>query len=197
MQVLEELVRLDKNMLSKLYNKIGDTTKKMGGSISDIFSSKPIVYKKEEVVSKPNYYELKDRGVKITEEDINNFRPLLYGESSNRDFEKKQLEADVIFNTALNRQKEHKRYMNKEMTISEIISDPTQYQAYGGEQYKNYFNPKNPVETAKKKEIDAIVDSIAEKIKKGQYVDNTEGAFYYIHEDDGKIKYDNLRKLYK
>lgn len=142
-----------------------------------------------------NTYHLPDRGVKITDDDIEAFRPILYGEVSNRDINKKRLEADVIFNTALNRQKEHARY-GKNLTISDILNNG-EYQAYGGAQYKEYSAPSNPISAAKKKEVDAIVDEIKEKIKKGDYKDNTEGSFYYIHNPDNTISYNNKKKLYK
>lgn len=140
-------------------------------------------------------YNLKDREATVTDEDIQNLRPLIYGEISNRDYSKKQLEADVITNTALNRQREYARKGQKK-TISDVLSMPNQYQAYQGQQYNNYFNPVLPGDIAKKREVDMIVDAIADKIKRGEYVDNTEGAYYYIHEKDGKIKYDNLKKLF-
>ena len=74
---------------------------------------------------------------------------------------------------------------------------PNQYQAYGGQQYKNYYNPTNELEKRKKQEIDAIVDQIAQQILSGTYDDNTAGAYYYIHHPDGRIEYDNTRKLFK
>jgi hypothetical protein len=191
-------------MLSELYNKIGGAAQKITEPLSNVFRSKPIVYDREEYLKSqgvkapvaPVKYSLKDREAEFDDNDFEKIRPLLYGEIGNRDFSKKAMEADVIFNTAINRQREYRK-KGKNMTIADIVAMPNQYQAYGGDQYKNYYNPKNPLEVAKKKEIDSIVDAIAEKIKKGQYVDNTEGAFYYVHEDDGRIKYDNLKKLYK
>jgi hypothetical protein len=144
----------------------------------------------------PAIYNLEDRGAKISDTDIEAFRPLLYGEVSNRNFDKKKLEADVILNTVLNRQKEYaKRGQNK--SVSEILAMPNQYQAYGGSQYVNYKNPKDSISAAKKKEVDAIVDEIKERIKRGDYKDNTEGAYFYIHNPDQTITYDNLRPLFK
>jgi hypothetical protein len=143
----------------------------------------------------PVQYHIKDRNVKITDKDLDAMRPLIYGEISNRTPDKQALEANVIFNTALNRQKEYAR-KGQNKTLSDVIAMPNQYQAYGGPQYQEYHNPTNPVSLMKKNQVDAIVDNIREKIKKGEYIDNTEGAYYYIHEKDGKIKYDNLKKLF-
>jgi hypothetical protein len=141
-------------------------------------------------------YNLKDRGVKITDADIEAFRPLLYGEASNRDYNKKKLEADVIFNTAINRQREYER-MGRNKTLSEVLSQPNQYQAYNSPQYKEYSNITNPISAAKKKEIDAIIDDIKRRVKSGEFKDNTEGAYFYIHNSDESITYDNLKPLFK
>lgn len=200
------------NLYNKnLYNNIIGGVGKLGGSIADYFIGKetynmasptaaPRVAEPAQPApvaepAPPQKYTLPDRGAEIYESDIDKMRPLIYGEVSNRDFDKRELEADVIFNTAINRQREYGSRGNQ-MSLADIIAMPNQYQAYGGNQYQTYFNPQNPVDVAKKKEVDAIVDRIAEKIRNGEYVDNTEGAFYYVHEDDGRIKYDNLRKLF-
>lgn len=196
-------------MLSKLYNSAKKGASKVTGKLSDFFSSTTTYERPPDPVQQApiaptasGRHELPSRGASFTEEDFEMMKPLVYGEVSNRGLEKRQMEADVIFNTAINRQKEYEnhpysQYKGSKLPISEIVAMPNQYQAYGGDQYQNYYNPQNPVDVAKKKEVDMIVDMIADKIRRGEYVDNTEGAFYYIHEDDGKIKYDNLRKLYK
>ncbi len=144
----------------------------------------------------PPTYNLPDRGAKVTDADIEAFRPLLFGEVSNRNYDKKKLEANVILNTVLNRQKEYSK-RGKEKTVAEILAMPNQYQAYGGPQYKEYASTTNPVSAAKKKEVDAIIDEIKEQIKSGQYQDTTEGAYFYIHNPDQTIAYDNKRKLFK
>lgn len=178
--------------------------------ISELFNSKQIfknnnstqpisdLYTPQKAVAAPpsQPYTLKKRGATVTDTDIEALRPLLYGEVSNRNTEKKKLEADVIFNTALNRQKEYAR-KGQNKTIAEILAMPNQYQAYGSPQYKEYHAPANTLSVAKKKEIDAIVDTIKERVKKGDFKDNTEGAYYYIHNaKDNSITYDNLRKLF-
>ena len=148
-------------------------------------------------VPTPTQYNLKDRGVQISEADLNAFRPLLYGEVSNRTPDKQLLEANVILNTAINRVKGHSE-RGKNLSVSQVISDPTQYQAYGGTQYKNYSNPVDAPSIAKKQQVDAIVNSLREQIRNGTFQDNTQGAYYYSHAPDksGKIYYDNTRPLY-
>ena len=143
----------------------------------------------------PKKYSLKDRGVEISDADLQAVRPLIYGEVSNRTPDKQALEANVIMNTALNRVREYNARGQKK-TLADVVAMPNQYQAYGGPQYQMYHNPTDPVALAKKKQVDAIMDMIAEQIKAGQYADNTEGAYYYVHEPGGKIRYDSKRKLF-
>ena len=140
-------------------------------------------------------YQLKNRGATVTDADIEALKPILYGEVSNRDFSKKTLEANVIFNTVLNRQKEYAR-KGQNKTISEILAMPNQYQAYNSPQYKEYSNPVLPLSIAKKKEIDMITKSIHEQVKKGAFLDNTQGAYYYTHKKDNSIMYDNEKQLF-
>jgi hypothetical protein len=160
-------------------------------TISSLYTPPPEIAK-----PLPATYNLPDRGAKITDTDIEAFRPLLYGEVSNRKFEKKKLEADVIFNTVLNRQKEYAK-RGQVKSVAEILAMPNQYQAYNGPQYKEYASSTNPISAAKKKEVDAIVDEIKERIKRGDYKDNTQGSYFYIHNPDQTITYDNLRPLFK
>lgn len=147
-------------------------------------------------MKQPAQYNLKDRGVTLTDADIEAFRPLLYGEVSNRTPDKQALEANVILNTALNRVKAYnEKGMNK--SLSDVLAMPNQYQAYGGPQYKVYSNPTLPGDVAKKKQIDDIVNTIHSQIKSGQFPDNTQGAYYYSHNPKtGTIAYDNMRPLF-
>jgi hypothetical protein len=140
-------------------------------------------------------YYLKDRGVKLTDADFEAAKPILYGEISNRPADKQMLEANVIMNTGLNRMQGYGAH-GKPKTLAEVFSMPNQYQAYNSPQYQQYYNPMDAPSKKKKEQIDKMVDDIRERIKNGEFVDNTEGAYYYIHEKDGKIKYDNLRKLF-
>ena len=184
--------------IGDIYNSIGQVAQKATGSLSSMLASKPITYERPQEPKPviPTKYVLKDRGAEVSDEDLQKIRPLIYGEVSNRDYNKKAMEADIIFNTALNRQREYNA-RGKNLSVSDIVAMPNQYQAYGGNQYNTYYNPKNPIDLAKKKEVDTIVDNIADRVKKGQYADNTQGAHYYIHHPDGRIEYDNIKKLFK
>jgi hypothetical protein len=122
-------------------------------------------------------------------------RPLLYGEMSNRSPDKQALEANVIMNTALNRVKEYAAH-GQTKTLSQVIAMPNQYQAYGGTQYNQYANPTDAPSIAKKKQVDAIVDTLHGQIRSGVYPDTTNGAYYYSHDPTGKIAYDDKKKLF-
>lgn len=185
-----------------MFDKISDFFKKGLSSKTSVSSADlenarlSKMYVPKDVHKAPAVYNLPDRGATITDEDFEAFKPLLYGEVSNRDYKKKQLEADVIFNTVLNRQPEYAKY-KQNRTIAEILAMPNQYQAYGGKQYAEYANPTLPMSINKKKEVDMIVEDIKRRVKSGEFKDTTEGAYYYIHNPDYSITYDNMKKLFK
>ncbi len=160
-----------------------------------ISSFLPATKAKAAAVPIPAQYNLKDRGIQISDDDINAFRPLLYGEVSNRTPDKQALEAHVIFNTALNRIKAYAEKGQKK-SLADVISMPNQYQAYGGKQYQAYSNPADAPSLSKRKQVDAIMDAIHKQIQSGNYPDNTEGSYYYIHQPTGQITYDNKKPLF-
>jgi hypothetical protein len=181
-----------KDMFNSVSNKVGS----VGKSLSDLFSSTQTYANASSAFTPvPIKYSLKDRGVDITDDDLKALRPIIYGEVSNRTPDKQTLEANVITNTALNRLREYNARGQKK-NLADVLSMPNQYQAYGGQQYNMYANPTDEVALAKKKQIDAIMDMITQQIKSGQYADNTEGSYYYVHEPDGRIRYDNKKKLF-
>ena len=177
--------------IKELYNSIGSGVRKLTGSLSDYFSPQSVAPRS----IPPTKYTLKDRGIEISEDDINAMRPIIYGEISNRTPDKQELETNVILNTALNRVREYNARGQKK-TLREVVSMPNQYQAYGGAQYNAYSNPPDVVAAAKKKQVDMMVDKLREQMRSGNYIDNTQGAYYYIHNPNGTITYDNKRQLF-
>jgi len=143
----------------------------------------------------PTSYNLANRGVQISDADMQAMRPLLYGELSNRSPDKQNLEANVILNTALNRMKAYAAN-GQPKTLAQVVAMPNQYQAYGSSQYNQYANPPDAPSIAKKGQVDSIVNNIYGQIKSGQYPDNTNGAYYYSHNKDGSITYDDTKKLF-
>lgn len=175
--------------LKDIFNSLGGGVAKVAKPIGEYF------YPEQKNV--PTSYVLKNRGVEVTDADLQAFKPLLYGEVSNRGREKKDLEAGVIFNTILNRMKEYERVQGKKRNLRDVISMPNQYQAYRGKQYPAYFNSPDPIAAEKKKEVDAIVETIRQQLRTGEYPDTTEGAYYYVHDEPtGRIYYDNKKKLF-
>lgn len=138
------------------------------------------------------------RDVNISRKDFDEiFRPVAFGEISNRGSDKKDLEARVILNTALNRMVEHKG-RGTEKTLADILSEPNQYQAFGSDQFKAYSSEDLDEPTKQKKtEIDSILDNLWGELSQGKFEDNTENSVFYIHNDDGTITYDNTRRLFK
>lgn len=166
-------------------------------NVANILSSKlesaPVeVYKAPEAPKIPNV-----RGVDVDKETFDSvFKPILFGEVSNRDASKKELEARVLLNTALNRVPEHNK-RGKNMTLKDVLTQPNQYQAYGGNQYNLYTQNKlDAVGMKKKEEVDSIADKLWQEIQTGKFDDTTEGAYYYIHNPDQSITYDNKKQLY-
>lgn len=168
--------------------------------LSDIFSGKigslfkPVEYVREEQPAVPSY-TVPDRDISYTDADLEAIKPILYAEISNRPYDKKQLEAEVILNTIFNRAREYKA-KGTPKSISEIVAMPNQYQAYGSKQYKNYANPTLYLDKKKKDEIESIVGNLHSQIQSGKYKDNTNNAYYYVHNPDGSIAYDNKRQLF-
>ena len=173
--------------LNEILKNAGSVVSNISGSLSKFFS--PKVATSPQVSQPIGEYYLKDRGVKITDDDFNFIRPIVFGEVSNRPG-KTKLETDVIFNTMANRLKEFTEKGKKQKSIREIASMPGQYQALGGKEYNEYLNPSNPISIAKKKEVDSILDEIYNQIKEGTYQDTTGGGISYIHNKDKSITFD-------
>jgi len=181
--------------LSDLFNKTSGTVSNIGKSLGSFFAPRTVAD-----VTFPNKqsgsYNIKNRGVTLTDQDLENLKPLLFSETSDRDISKKNLESEVIINTAINRAKTYSEKWGRPVSVSEVLAMPNQYQGYGSAQYKMYSNPTDYPSQQKKKEIDSIVDSFKEKAKTGSYEDITGGAHYYVHNPDKTITYDNTKKLF-
>lgn len=140
-------------------------------------------------------YHVPGRNLTLSDADLSVLRPVLYGEISNRNSSKKELEARVIFNTALNRMKAYAD-RGETKSLADVLSAPNQYQAYGGKQYQTYSNPGDASSTAKKQQVDQIVQKFLNEMEGGNFPDVTNGAYYYQHTPSGTIQYDNSRQLF-
>lgn len=134
---------------------------------------------------------LSDRGITLDDEDVAELRHILYSEIGNRSQDKRGLEARVVVNTALNRLAENRRRGRGPQTLAKVLREKNQYQGYGTKQYK--LSKEGRGDPDKNEAIDAVLTELGS----GQFADNTNGAFYYIHNDDETITYDDARPLYK
>jgi len=169
----------------------------MGNVVKFLFGSNKVSYSNKQQVATPQD-SVTYNGFKINKDDFDKIRPVLFGEVSNRPYDKKQLEANVIMSTILNRQNEYKKVHKKDYSLNDIVSMPNQYQAYGGKQYNLYNDgTTTDLDTQKKNEIDSISDDIWNQLKSGSFKDQAGGGYYYKHnEKDGSITYDNERQLF-
>lgn len=133
------------------------------------------------------------RGVAVTPQDLQTLRDVLFAEVSNRDPQKQQLEARTIVNTVINRIKEYAG-RGKKLTLSEVLRQPNQYQGYGSKEYQRVTSGgTRSTDQQKLKAIEAVLS----EVQGGALADNTNGAVFYRHNDDGSIQYDDTRRLYK
>lgn len=136
-------------------------------------------------------YQDPARGVDFADDDVKELRKILYSEIGNRSQDKRMLEARVLINTALNRLAENRSRGRGPQTLAGVLKEKNQYQGYGTKQYQIAANGQGDP-----KKLEAI-DSVIAELQQGALTDNTNGAFYYIHNDDGTITYDDARPLYK
>lgn len=153
--------------------------------------------KKERVMAAPvpeeKYYNA--RGVVFPESHANELRRIIFSEVSNREPAKQELEARVLFNTALNRVLEHGK-RGKNTNLAQILTEPNQYQGYNTSLYQQYDKPTDVLTKKRKQQIDVITDKLLAEATAGNFQDNTNGAFYYQHKGD-KIYYDDKKPLFK
>lgn len=125
------------------------------------------------------------RGATLSDEDLNTLKHVLFGEISNRATDRQQLEARTIVNTALNRIPQYAAN-GRQMSLSQVLSEPKQYQAYGGTEYQRIKTGQlKPTDDQKVKAIDSVLG----ELKTGKFDDNTGGAVFYSHDPQGRIKY--------
>lgn len=184
---------------------ISRQAKAMVGSISNLqkiaqnLLTKRITYTEDapmvpQIPTSANY-----KGFDIPKEQYDQlFKPIYFGEVSNRSDDKKELEARVILSTILNRILEHNRVGNK-WGFKETITQPNAYQAYGSDQYNAYLSGSLDTLGQQKKQVtDSIADRLWIELSQGKFKDVTNNAYYYVHnEKDGSIYYDDKKKLYR
>jgi hypothetical protein len=128
-------------------------------------------------------YHIPDRGITVNDNDLQQLNRVAFGEASNNNDPQ---EIRHITNTVLNRMK------NYGMSMSDVLSAPHQYQAYGGPQYTKAQNPSAMDPLSQKKYN--FVTSITNEIKNGSFPDTTNGSESYTHKGDKLILNSNKWK---
>lgn len=144
--------------------------------IDNHLSSDPVTY-----TAPPTTYNV--RGIPLNGQDIDTARGVMFGEISNRNNSKQELEGRTILNTALNRVAQYKA-QGKTMSLHDVLSAPNQYQAYNGAEYQRLMRGSTtPVDAPKLKAIDNVIL----QLKNGNFPDTTDGMVYYKHDPTGRI----------
>ena len=119
----------------------------------------------------------------ITQDDLEEAKAVLFGEVSNRPSDKQMLEAQTILNTAFNRMDAYrKKGINK--TLTEVLRQPNQYQAYGGKEYHRYKSGE--LRQTDEQKLEAI-DAMLARVKNGTFQNNIGDYVFYSHKPDGRI----------
>jgi hypothetical protein len=124
----------------------------------------------------PPRYQIKSRGISLDDNDIQQLARVNFGEASNR---MDPTEIRHITNTALNRAR------NYGLSVSDVLSAPKQYQAYGGKQYNLAQNPDS-LDSLSKTKYDFII-KVLNDLKSGDFQDTTNGYESYYHDTKGNI----------
>lgn len=134
----------------------------------------------------PVSYNLKDRGVQLTDSDLKELRNVLFAEVSNRDPEKQMFESRIIANTALNRIPQYAE-KNKKMNLANVLMAPNQYQGYGSKEYNRFINNATTTENPFDQRKIQAIDSVINEIKSGNFKDTTDNSVFYVHDPKGRI----------
>lgn len=131
----------------------------------------------------PKTYQIHDRGVSLTDDDLEEARKILFSEISNRAPDKQVFESKIILNTALNRMREHAGRKTPK-TLKQVLQEPNQYQGYNSKQYQLAASGKLDALAQKKM---ATVERVLAELREKGLQDTTDGSVYYVHKPDGTI----------
>ena len=146
-----------------------------------------------EAESKPAY-DL--RGIKVTDDDLDEASHILFNEISNRDPDKQKFEINHVINTALNRAIDNPKYFGA--TLTQVLQKPFQYQGYspegmiakGGKVIESQYQKikSGILDAPSKKKLQVIQEALADiKNKAGEFKDTTGGSKFYVHAADGTL----------
>lgn len=163
----------------------------IGNKLKGLFSGNSTTYTKPEEQQAAVYDA---RGVKFSDPEVDQLKRIIFSEVSNREPAKQELEARVLFNTAINRAKAYQD-KGQQRSLTEVLTQPNQYQGYNSSLYKRYDAPGDAPTTQRKKQVEDITNKLIGEVQSGTFQDNTNGAYYYKHKGD-RIYYDDSRPLF-
>lgn len=153
---------------------------------SEIMNGNKATYVKQYAPA-PTAYQIKDRNLSVTPQDLEEAKHVIFGEVSNHGPEFQTAETKMILNTALNRMKEYEA-RGTPKTLTEVLQQRNQYQAYRPkEPTSQYFMSKQDTldELSRKKR--QVVEDTLNTVQAGNFADDTKGMVYYVHNQDGSI----------
>lgn len=132
----------------------------------------------------PKSYAISDRGVNVTDQDLEEAKKILFAEVSNRKPERQQFESKIILNTALNRMKQYQE-KGTPKTLTQVLQEPNQYQGYNSPQYK-LAAASTTMDVPSMKKI-KVIEGVLADIRNNGLADSTNGSVFYSHKPDGSI----------
>ena len=102
----------------------------------------------------------------------------LFGEISNRPYDKQVLEAQTILNTAQNRS------TRRGISLSAVLTEPHQYQGYGSKEYQRYTS--GDIRSTDNQKLSAI-RAVLGQFESGKLENNIGTKEFYHHNPDGTI----------
>lgn len=188
---------LDDPEFRDIYNQSRAAKKKFGDSDSKtmygglpflgLFGKKDKVDTQDKLPDPKTHPLLKDgayhyprENTRVVERELPELGAILFGEVGNRPLDKKLLEARTIANIALNRMEKTGK------TLTEVLQEDKQFQAYKGKQYQMYKNgtATDPLSKEKIKAIEQILD----ELRQGTLKNNIGDSQSYSHRKDNTLR---------
>ena len=124
-------------------------------------------------------YKIKDRPVEVLDDELKDLGGVIFGEAGNNIDEMRK-----IANVVINRSNQSFKPIFNELS-KKSRRGGFEFNAYSGNQYNKYMTGNLDFLSKKKA---ALVNQVLEEIKNGILVDNTNGAIYFSHGTDGKLR---------
>lgn len=124
-------------------------------------------------------YKIKDRPVEVLDDELKDLGGVIFGEANNNIDEMRK-----IANVVINRSNQSYKPIFNELS-KKSKNGGFEFNAYSGDQYNKYMTNNLDFVSRRKAEL---VNQILKEIKNGTLVDDTNGAVYFSHGKDGKLR---------